>query len=542
MNMEGHNVCTLCQSTICSTCNFGTAESGWHCVKCYAESQFVNISDAENNLSKIEMVEKIGNRGYRISVTDSYEDVLDMYDMINKNEGIFGEDILNSVSIPEYSTNYLSTLVPITSFGFNKGGCFIHDEKLSISDVIQLMETFVELVNIKKVVVENRMDLTTTYSVVPSMILEMAKRSRAYGYGFRLLKRCVRHAMDSLAIDIRGAKVTVVKEDVMVSLIIEHSVRASMKQEIYDVVVCFNVNSILACQCSCKCGSQNVEKVMCIHMLPVLYQVSLLVFDGLGEHILIELASYVSSMSSSDMTDDNAARLQNVIKDLILAVKKSLPVLAENQSCWYTIKGLLSCYNVGTNQMKQAPKSPNDRSLLKPLRQLDRRSSLQSAKQHILMIHVQNDDEPIPFTQPDLLPRMSLTDYTNITLVCWEVCRQLRNKSDHRFLNNLVGFQVVALRSIQGKPFNKIVRSDVPSSTTRKVMELLNLANGIGVGCAKRTPVVCNKENEPNASYDTPVIANCSLTPDQVTDDIQDRNVPTVEVTTVKEVEKIQNE
>jgi hypothetical protein len=149
------------------------------------------------------------------------------------------------------------------------------------------------------------------------MIIGFAEKARAYG----LLKRCLRHAMDSNAIDIWESKVTVARVEGVICLVLEHQVRASMKTDVYDVIACFNMDTISACQCSCKCGSNDDERVLCIHILPAVYQIALLIFDGLGEHLLVELASYISVMNANEMTDENAILMQSAITSLILAVR-----------------------------------------------------------------------------------------------------------------------------------------------------------------------------------------------------------------------------
>jgi hypothetical protein len=123
------------------------------------------------------------------------------------------------------------------------------------------------------------------------MIQNFADASRFHS-GFRLLKRAIRHAMDPQAASILSASGSVIQYGSQVGLHLRHKVKASMKADVYSVEVSFTKSCIIACKCNCKAGSTERDKVVCVHILPVIYQVTLLLFDGLGEHTIIEWANY----------------------------------------------------------------------------------------------------------------------------------------------------------------------------------------------------------------------------------------------------------
>jgi hypothetical protein len=63
------------------------------------------------------MVAILHNHGYCISNDDSVEDIFDLYDVIiSKNNGIHGEMIIEKVLIPKEETEYLLTLMLVTTF------------------------------------------------------------------------------------------------------------------------------------------------------------------------------------------------------------------------------------------------------------------------------------------------------------------------------------------------------------------------------------------------------------------------------------------
>ena len=77
--------------------------------------------------------------------------------------------------------------------------------------------------------------------------------------------------------------------DSKVGITLQNNISASMRDSVYDVEVCITHNEMLTCRCNCKCGCAGDNRVACVHVLPVLYQFTLLLHEGLAQHILIEL-------------------------------------------------------------------------------------------------------------------------------------------------------------------------------------------------------------------------------------------------------------
>jgi hypothetical protein len=111
---------------------------------------------------------------------------------------------------------------------------------LVLIDLIKVLELLCERVPIKKpedsVV---RGDMSRLYTVVPTLLIEFDKNSRFDSAGYRLLKYCIRHALDCAAVDTRQAKVDVCCIGTEIALLIYHKVKASMQKDIYNVRVCF---------------------------------------------------------------------------------------------------------------------------------------------------------------------------------------------------------------------------------------------------------------------------------------------------------------
>ena len=64
-----------------------------------------------------------------------------------------------------------------------------------------------------------------------------------------------------------------------------------MKDAVYHSTVAFTCDKIQCAKCECQAGARSKERVLCIHNLPLIYQLVMLLDDGLAEHILIELCS-----------------------------------------------------------------------------------------------------------------------------------------------------------------------------------------------------------------------------------------------------------
>jgi hypothetical protein len=124
------------------------------------------------------------------------------------------------------------------------------------------------------------------------MIMNFARNTRVES-GERLMKRAIRHALDSKTPPILHAQGLVIDHDGEIGLVIEDKIAASMKDDVYNVKVGFTHSTLLVSACDCKAGADagcKSGKHICVHCLPVLYKLTLLLFACLAEHLLIEFA------------------------------------------------------------------------------------------------------------------------------------------------------------------------------------------------------------------------------------------------------------
>jgi hypothetical protein len=137
-------------------------------------------------------------------------------------------------------------------------------------------------------------------------------------------------------------------------LLIEHTVKASMKQIEYNVVVCFSENTVVACSCDCQAGCYEDGRVLCVHILPVIYQLTFLLFDGLADNILVELsnqwtAKYEQQVSSVEM--------KNEIRKYFLILKTAAQQY-EDADEFLDLEALMHKFLVGTERDKFQKRQP----------------------------------------------------------------------------------------------------------------------------------------------------------------------------------------
>ena len=154
-----------------------------------------------------------------------------------------------------------------------------------------VLEIFASLVEYKNDFKFTKFD-HKVYKALPSYFVHIANGSRPDS-GFRLLRRCTRHSMDTQVHNIQETRGTLFQnESGTIGMSMNNLVPDSMKQnKYYDVSVAFSSDELMTCQCDCKRGGEGDQKIVCVHILPIIFQLSLLLVEGLAENILLELSA-----------------------------------------------------------------------------------------------------------------------------------------------------------------------------------------------------------------------------------------------------------
>jgi hypothetical protein len=217
--------------------------------------------------------------------------------------------IFDGVRIPIKKGAYLSILEReslLGSFDFKDGGQFLINEFLSSEQKIKILEILASLVNMYDVSGVKHKSKEKTYKILPTTIVGFAKAYRIDPEGGDcLLGRCVRHATCSQNKKVKDTSCHVVEFDAQPCMLIHHQIRASMKQNQYRTSICFNENTIIACMCDCKAGCEGNGRVICVHVLPIMYQITLLLFKELSHDILVEYANWWRNIHDTDFIEKN---------------------------------------------------------------------------------------------------------------------------------------------------------------------------------------------------------------------------------------------
>ena len=114
-------------------------------------------------------------------------------------------------------------------------------------------------------------------------------------------------------------------------------------------------NGLLCCKCSCECGGEDDEKIVCVHVLSVIMKLSHLLFDGLAEHLLVELSSIWGKTTPPFKSKKQEESTQYNIYDLMCSVSTDNIDERYLDGSDKSISELLTKFNVGTENKRIYP-------------------------------------------------------------------------------------------------------------------------------------------------------------------------------------------
>lgn len=379
LNYESYYNCCFCNKLICEYCCINEDEK-FYCYDCFLSEVAVVPQHVSDQPTTKEMRNKLQQKGFETHNEDNVTDIADLYDAIVEQNIVDVYDTANfmeNISLPIFASTYLDTEKVLFRFDLKNGGSFIRNDCCSISnkhDIIILLSKLVQTGNSK-----DNNEINKMFTILPDLIVEYANRSRLHS-GYRLLKRAVRHALDPEGFSILTSNCCIVSYNNTVGLHISHCIKASMKKDVYNVKVSFTSTDILSVSCTCKAGSVEHEKVICVHILPLILQLSLLLFDGLAELVLIEFANENHPLVENIIGEEKS----NLLKEVIIILKRANSEVDKgNLFKSLSIDELLTVYKVGTETFKRGPAPPTNKDKLGPLRNVKLISPLMKAKELI---------------------------------------------------------------------------------------------------------------------------------------------------------------
>ena len=316
---EGEYLCNKCNKIYCQYCTYDTNTDGgsFICIQCKHVSLSINTSSLP---TEAVMRKELMNAGTDVPASATYIDVVDTYEE-SKESGTLSLPVdysrvpfpLEPSSIFHVSQNKLQDVSePKIMTDINH---FIHDNNINSTNKAKFVTIVASFVDLSSVSCNETKIGDHWKSLIPKSVLNMANNSRLHE-GERLCKRGIRHAMDKASPAMLQSTISLCMygnnnnnnnnndddTDKNTAIRIKKKVKPSMKAILYDTEVCFNHDSLIACSCTCKAGCRTnslsklgTERNFCTHGASILMGLSLLLFDGLAEHLLVELRARLSS-------------------------------------------------------------------------------------------------------------------------------------------------------------------------------------------------------------------------------------------------------
>jgi len=199
------------------------------------------------------------------------------------------------------------------------------------------------------------------HGVMPDLFVCFAQECRIDN-GIRILKRAVRHAIDPRMPNFMNDQIEIGIRDNNLYFNINGQVRASMKSALYNTRVAFSKQALLACTCSCQSGCEKENRHACIHVLAKAYQLTIALYDGLAENLLVEL---LVRIRSTDLTKEEHVILRESTKVLMCAAG----VRCHDEWDSKSLFELLGMFAMSTDRAKKAlhPPRPQDLRFLREI-------------------------------------------------------------------------------------------------------------------------------------------------------------------------------
>ena len=125
-----------------------------------------------------------------------------------------------------------------------------------------------------------------------------------------------------------------------------------MKNCSYASEIVITPSQIICCKCTCQCGSQNSERTVCVHNLPLVYSLTLLLFRDLADHMIREVAACMRCelwKHQEWSADDNLVIKQNII----LLSEAAGEQVDKHDLLTVSIADLLEDFLVGTEKRRE---------------------------------------------------------------------------------------------------------------------------------------------------------------------------------------------
>lgn len=382
LKAEGSYRCHQCRNLICRSCLWnpsascsGDEEVQHLCLHCKMDT-IVGVDE----VTETEMRQYLTDRKVSYNVSATYEEILSTYHLMKSNDNDMFIEAIDDVQyplLPASALHYSGLFAPDSKIrpiidDYEKRGpieSIVRYMAAKPRDIMKFVCLLSSLTHFKE---RESKEALTVEHVVPKNVVLMACGSRVDSGG-RLLKRSVRHILDPGTQCIGDAKfVFGYFEEKPCLVILGHTVKASMKNDEYCVECAFTEDDLVACTCACKAGCKNqglqklgADRILCVHGLVPLVQLSQLLFESLAQDLLFELRlRFLSdedafSRESLDLKQHELEEFQNAVERLIFAATNEVVSLCPSES----FSQWLATFSTGTDSAKKARGEPLPQSL-----------------------------------------------------------------------------------------------------------------------------------------------------------------------------------
>lgn len=302
-----------------------TVEKKCYCLSCYATNSAVPLSrcDGSKMISDMhrELKDDFDFDHVDTLLLDKVEEAFDKMEFVHEYKGRESE-----VPLLMYASNELDVCTrwsKIVDIELQYGGAFLADPAIQSQHVPGIIELFGSMVTYDK---GNKKGwMKKVCDMMPAMLVCFASQSHL-GCGYRLLAHCAQHTFDSKMSPADNATLMLILHGGEVGIHLTSNVPASMMSDVYRSEIVVTPTKILCCRCTCPCGSQGVEWVVCVHNLPCLLNLSVFIGECLGEHLLMELAACWSSAAwdKSILSDSNLCSMKKNVFALMVTDDPSI--------------------------------------------------------------------------------------------------------------------------------------------------------------------------------------------------------------------------
>ncbi len=207
----------------------------------------------------------------------------------------------HNVPFPIYPMSDLSAVARkwqnVINMGFKAKGAFLAHPEITarhVPGILELSGSIVAFDSSKKTNCFKEMKLLC--DILPTSFFIYAVNC-CIDSGYRLLQHCIHHATDSRFPRNDKEIATLINHNGELGIYLCACVPALMKNCSYLSEIVLTPTKILCCKCTCQCGSQNNERMLCVHNLPLLYSMTILLFASwqitlLGNLLHLCSASY----------------------------------------------------------------------------------------------------------------------------------------------------------------------------------------------------------------------------------------------------------